>query len=235
MVKARIPRSRAHRLFAASAVSAVGLLLGAAACGTQVQAGPAVLGTKHPSAPSSLAAGAHSSAPVATEPSSVPTTSAFASGPGNTAATQATASPSAASTASSAGTGCASATGALAGSSITVCPAAAPVGAVVHVTIKGCTLVDPAAGLPEMAAVDLDFLGPASWLGTDGGGGANVSFSPRTGSTQATATFTIPATYTGGNENGGAYPTLKTTPGTGYSFETDPAGECNIHFTVTAS
>ena len=94
--------------------------------------------------------------------------------------------------------------------------------------------MDPSAGLPETAAAGLFFLGPDSWLGTNGGGGANVPFSPRVGSTQATATFTIPATYTGGNENGGAYPTLKTTPGTGYVFATDPAGECTIHFTVTA-
>ena len=86
-----------------------------------------------------------------------------------------------------------------------------------------------------MAAASLAFLGPNSWLGTNGGGGANVPFSPRTGSTQATAAFTIPATYTGGNENGGAYPTLKTTPGTDYTFTTDPAGECTIHFTVTGS
>lgn len=85
-----------------------------------------------------------------------------------------------------------------------------------------------------MAAASLSFLGPNSWLGTDGGGDANVAFSPRTGSTQATVAFTIPAAYTGGNENGGAYPTLKTTPGTDYTFTTDPAGECTIHFTVTA-
>jgi hypothetical protein len=45
-------------------------------------------------------------------------------------------------------------------------------------------------------------------------------FSPRTGS-EATATFTIPATYTGAREDG-AYPTLKVAPGTGYQFITDP-------------
>jgi hypothetical protein len=115
-----------------------------------------------------------------------------------------------------------------------VCPDAAPVGGVVHVTVKGCASVDPAAGLPELAAAALFFLGPDSWLGTDGGGGANVPLYPRTGSTEATATFTIPATYTGGNEKGGPYPTLTVTPGTHYNFVTDPAGECNVPFTVTA-
>jgi len=44
MVKARIPRSRAHRIVAASIVSTVGLL-NAAACGNQTQAAPAALGT----------------------------------------------------------------------------------------------------------------------------------------------------------------------------------------------
>jgi hypothetical protein len=105
----------------------------------------------------------------------------------------------------------------------------------VHVTIKNCAPVNPSAGLPEVAAASLSFLGPKSWLGTDGGGGANVPFTPRTGTTQATATFTIPATYTGGNENGGPYPTVKTTPGTSYVFTTEPAGECSVHFTVTGT
>ena len=81
-----------------------------------------------------------------------------------------------------------------------------------------------------MPAAGLFFLGPNSWLGTNGGGGANVKFAPTTGH-QATATFTIPATYTGGNENG-PYPTLTTKPGSGYEFVTDPAGDCNVHFTV---
>jgi hypothetical protein len=236
MVNARISRSQATRTIAAGAVSAVALL-SAAACGTQTQAAPTALGTGHSSTTSSPTAGARSSAPAATKSSSEPTTGTSASAlPATTkAAAPTTASSSAASTTSSAGNGCASAKGFLAGSSITICPAAAPVGAVVHITIKNCTTVDPAAGLPEMAAASLSFLGPNSWLGTNGGGGANVPFSPRTGSTQATAAFTIPATYTGGNENGGAYPTLKTKPGTNYTFTTDPAGECTIHFTVTGS
>jgi hypothetical protein len=129
--------------------------------------------------------------------------------------------------------GCTSASGSDPGSLITVCPGAAPVGAVVHLTIKNC-----GGGLPDVAAADLHFLGPASWLGTDGGGGATVPFAPRSGSTEATATFTIPATYTGGNENlssDSAYPTVETTPGTGYTFTTNPAGGCNVDFTVTAS
>ncbi|HEY6792066.1 MAG TPA: hypothetical protein VI365_32605 [Trebonia sp.] len=131
-------------------------------------------------------------------------------------------------------TGCATRNGALPNSSITVCPDAAPVGGVIHVTIKGCATVDPAAGLPQIPAAALFFLGPDSWLGTDGGGGANVPFFPTKDSTEATASFTIPATYTGGNEKGGPYPTLTVTPGTDYSLTTDPAGECNVPFTVTA-
>lgn len=236
MINARISRSQTHhRTIAACAVSAVALL-SAAACGTQAQAAPTALGTGHSSATSTPTTGAHSSAPSATNSSSK-TTGTSASAPTATtkAAAPTTTSHSATSTTSAAGTGCASAKGSLAGGSITICPAAAPVGAVVHITIKNCTTVDPAAGLPELAAASLAFLGPNSWLGTNGGGGANVPFSPRTGSTQATAAFTIPATYTGGNENGGAYPTLKTTPGTDYTFTTDPAGECTIHFTVTGS
>lgn len=133
-------------------------------------------------------------------------------------------------------TGCASspvASGASvqAGGSITVCPDAAPVGAVVHVTITGCAPTGP--GLPDVPAASLSFLGPDSWLGTNGGGGVNVKFAPQTGH-EATATFTIPATYTGGNENG-PYPTLTTKPGRGYEFVTDPAGECGVHFTVLSS
>ncbi|HEY1701780.1 MAG TPA: hypothetical protein VGG75_18905 [Trebonia sp.] len=110
-----------------------------------------------------------------------------------------------------------------------MCPDAAPVGSVVHVTIKGCA--PTGAGLPDLPAADLHFLGPDSWLGTNGGGGANVPFSPKTGF-EATATFTIPATYTGGEENG-TYPAVPVTPGTQYAFTTDPAGECSVPFTVT--
>jgi hypothetical protein len=126
---------------------------------------------------------------------------------------------------------CASATGAdIPDSSITVCPDAGPVGSVVHVTIKNCAPTGD--GLPDIPSAGLFFLGPKSWLGTNGGGGAYVPYSPQTGH-QASATFTIPATYTGGNQHG-PYPTLRVTPGTGYTFATDPAGECHIAFTVTA-
>jgi hypothetical protein len=118
--------------------------------------------------------------------------------------------------------------GAPTGGSITVCPDAAPVGGVVQVTITGCAPTGP--GLPNVPAAGLFFLGPGSWLGTNGGGGAFVNYAPETGN-QATATFTIPATYTGGNQNG-PYPTVATKPGSGYEFVTDPAGECNVHFTV---
>jgi hypothetical protein len=112
-----------------------------------------------------------------------------------------------------------------------VCPDADPVGSVVHVTIKGCA--PTGSGLPDLPAADLHFLGPKSWLGTNGGGGVNVPFSPTTGF-EATATFTIPATYTGSEENG-TYPAVPVTPGTRYAFMTDPAGECSVPFTVTGS
>ena len=84
-----------------------------------------------------------------------------------------------------------------------------------------------------MPAAGLFFLGPNSWLGTNGGGGKYVPYSPATGSREATTTFVIPATYTGGNQKG-PYPTLKTKPGS-YDFVTDPAGECTVPFTVTAA
>lgn len=118
--------------------------------------------------------------------------------------------------------------------SITVCPDATPVGGVVHVTIDNCATTDLGGPQPDIAAAELNFLGPGSWLGTNGGGGALVRFTPAQGSVRATAAFTIPATYQGGNENG-PYPTVKTKPGTGYTFTTDPAGGCTIHFTVTGS
>lgn len=176
----------------------------------------------HPTSapPSASAAAPPPSESATTTPSSAPSTSAPVSATNTTTGT--------------ATSGCASAAGALPGSSITVCPAAAPVGGVVQITIQGCAPVDPSADLPEVAAADLQFLGPQSWLGTGGGGGAHVPFSPPTGSTKATATFTIPATYTGGNETSANYPTLTTTPGTDYTFTTDPAGECNVPFTVLA-
>jgi hypothetical protein len=171
---------------------------------------------------------AHPGASAATSPATAPSTAAPATAPAASAPVATASTPATTSSAA----GCATATGSgLPDSSITVCPAAGPVGSVVHVTIKGCAPVGH--GLPDVPAAGLFFLGPDSWLGTNGGGGANVSYSPRTGS-GATATFTIPATYTGGNQDG-PYPTLTVMPGTGYEFITDPAGQCHIPFTVTAS
>lgn len=131
-----------------------------------------------------------------------------------------------------AGVDCATARGSLPDSSITVCPGSAPVGEAVRITIKGCIRFDRFTGLPEMPASDLFFLGPSSRLGS-GGGGIEVPFAPRVGSVVATATFTVPPTYVGGDEKGGSPPTLRTKAGSGYEFITDPAGACKVHFTVT--
>jgi len=169
------------------------------------------------------AATAQSSTP-ATVPSSAAPSVASVAAPAVTASVAATPTPASA-TAGCASTPAAKEAALPAGGSIIVCPDAAPVGAVVHVTIAGCA--------PDMPAAGLNFLGPSSWLGTNGGGGANVSYSPQTGF-RATATFIIPATYTGGNENG-PYPTLTTKPGSNYQFTTDPAGACYVPFTVLPS
>lgn len=176
--------------------------------------------TSPPAKPSASSA----AAPSVTAPSAIASATPTASAPVAVSPAPAKESPSA---------GCATAKGyGFTGSWITVCPAAGPVGSVVHVMIKDC--VPAAPGVEGIPAASMSFLGPKSWLGTNGGGGANVPFSPRTGST-ASATFVIPATYTGGNEKPGPYPTLKTRPGTGYEFITDPSGECAVRFTVTAS
>lgn len=184
---------------------------------------PAASPSTRPSIKSSARPSA--SAPTATSATSAPGSAEAPSNP--------PAAPSAATAAPTVppGSGCATTAGhdGVSGSSITVCPDAAPVGSVVHVTIKGCA--PTGAGLPDLPAADLHFLGPDSWLGTNGGGGANVPFSPKTG-LEATATFTIPATYTGSEKNG-TYPAVPVTPGTQYAFTTDPAGECSVPFTVT--
>jgi len=184
-----------------------------------------------PTAPAAASAATAPSTPApATSPTSAPSTTA----PVRSSTSAPAVSPSAPAAASSAPAptrSCASAPGAdIPDSSITVCPDAGPVGSVVHVTINHCA--PTGNGLPDLPAAGLFFLGPKSWLGTNGGGGAFVRYSPQTGH-QATATFTIPATYIGGNQHG-PYPTLRVTSGTGYTFTTDPAGECNIAFTVTA-
>lgn len=170
------------------------------------------------------------SAPTATVKSSAPVVTPSSTGPSSTVPVAPTSAPPPAA-AGCASSPAASGAGAQAGGSITVCPDAAPVGGVVHVTIAGCA--PTGSGLPDLPAAALAFLGPESWLGSNGGGGANVNFAPRTGH-EATATFTIPATYKGGNENG-PYPTLTTKPGSGYRFITDPAGECSVPFTVLSS
>jgi hypothetical protein len=183
-------------------------------------------------AASALATTSPATAPPAAAPTGPPGTAAPGAGSPGTASRAATpAATASAPAATPPAAGCATAAGAgLPKSSITVCPAAGPVGSVVRVAIKGCAPVG--AGLPDIPAAGLFFLGPDSWLGTNGGGGANVPYAPRTGSA-ATATFTIPATYIGGNEDG-PYPTLRVKPGAGYEFITDPAGQCHIQFTVTA-
>jgi hypothetical protein len=96
----------------------------------------------------------------------------------------------------------------------------------VHVTVAGC------AGIPNQPAGSLVFLGPDNWVGS-GGGGISVDFTPHTGH-QATATFTIPATYTGGYRPG-PNPTLAVKAGSGYYFATYPVGLCSVRFTVLAS
>jgi hypothetical protein len=185
-------------------------------------------------APTDPAASSAAIAPSAPVPATSPTTAPSTTAPVTSSASAPAASPSAQAAMTSATApppSCASAPGAdIPDSSITVCPDAGPVGSVVHVTIEHCA--PTGNGLPDLPAAGLFFLGPKSWLGTNGGGGAYVPYWPQTGH-QATATFTIPATYTGGNQHG-PYPTLAVTPGTGYEFATDPAGECHIAFTVTA-
>jgi hypothetical protein len=187
----------------------------------------AVVAACSSSAPTTSSLGA--SARTATAQSSTPAATPSFAAPSAGASVAATSAP------ASATAGCASSPAApgagLAGGSITVCPDAAPVGGVVHVTIAGCA--PTSSGLPDLPAAGLFFLGPDSWLGTNGGGGAEVDYAPKTGH-QATATFTIPATYTGGNPDG-PYPTLATKPGSDYQFVTDPAGECNVKFTVLPS
>ena len=108
--------------------------------------------------------------------------------------------PTSSATPSSPGGGCASeshpANFAFSGSpasSITVCPGHAAVGAVVHITLQGCNT-------PSRAPAALVFLGPSSWVGS-GGGGNPVPFRI-VGGDRFTASFTIPATYVGGDDRG---------------------------------
>ena len=219
-------RSAAIVVIACAATAAI------AACGpnTPVAAQSASALTTAPTAPAAASA---ATAPSTRVPATSPTTAGSTTASATPSASAPAVSPSAPgmSSAPAPAPSCASKPGAdIPDSSITVCPDAGPVGSVVHVTIKHCS--PTGNGLPDLPAAALFFLGPNSWLGTNGGGGAFVRYSPQTGP-EATATFTIPATYIGGNQHG-PYPTLQVKPGSGYQFATDPAGECNIAFTVTA-
>jgi hypothetical protein len=109
-------------------------------------------------------------------------------------------------------------------SSITVCPGRAAVGAMVHVTLRGCNT-------PSRAPAALVFLGPSSWVGS-GGGGNPVPFR-MVGSDRFTASFTVPATYVGGETGASPNPTLPVRPGDHYAFATYPAGICDVPLTVT--
>jgi hypothetical protein len=109
-------------------------------------------------------------------------------------------------------------------SSITVCPGRAAAGAVVHITLQGCNT-------PSRAPAALVFLGPSSWIGS-GGAGNPVPFK-MAGGDRFTATFTIPATYVGGETGASPNPTLPVRPGDHYAFATYPAGICDVPFTVT--
>jgi hypothetical protein len=111
-------------------------------------------------------------------------------------------------------------------SSITVCPGRAAVGAAVHITLQGCNT-------PSRAPAALVFLGPSSWVGS-GGGGNPVPFR-MVGSDRFTASFTIPATYVGGETGAAPNPALPVRPGDHYAFATYPAGICDVALTVTGS
>jgi hypothetical protein len=109
---------------------------------------------------------------------------------------------------------------------ITVCPGRAAAGAVVRVTLQGCNT-------PSRAPAALVFLGPSSWVGS-GGGGNPVPFR-MAGGDRFTATFTIPATYVGGENGASPNPTLPVRPGDHYAFATYPAGICDVPLTVTGA
>jgi hypothetical protein len=111
-------------------------------------------------------------------------------------------------------------------SSITVCPGHAAVGAVVRITLQGCNT-------PSRAPAALVFLGPSSWVGS-GGGGNPVPFR-MAGGDRFTATFTIPATYVGGENGASPNPTLPVRPGDHYAFATYPAGICDVPLTVAGA
>jgi hypothetical protein len=82
---------------------------------------------------------------------------------------------------------------------------------VVHITLRGCNI-------PSRPPAALVFLGPSSWIGS-GGAGNPVPFKAA-GGDRFTATFTIPATYIGGETGAAPNPTLPVRPGEHYGFAT---------------
>ena len=103
--------------------------------------------------------------------------------------------------------------------SITVCPAAAPVGAVVRVFGRGCHT-------PGSRTVLAVFLGPRAWVGSAGGG---VSIDIPVVQDRFSVAFRIPATYQAGGDTRRLVPVV---PGSGYAFAVYPAAECLVDFTV---
>lgn len=117
--------------------------------------------------------------------------------------------------------GCA--TGSGSHGSVTVCPAAGPVGTSVTLSGTGCRV-----NAHEVAGV---FLGPKDFFGA-GGGGERVSTQTLAGS-RFVGRFVIPANYTANDPtyDGKSVPS---SPGQ-YLFGFYPAGQCSVQFTVTAS
>jgi hypothetical protein len=97
---------------------------------------------------------------------------------------------------------------------------------VVRITLQGCNT-------PSRPPAALVFLGPSSFVGS-GGAGNPVPFK-MVGGDRATATFTIPATYVGGETGASPNPILPVGPGDHYAFATYPAGICDVPFTVTGA
>ena len=78
----------------------------------------------------------------------------------------------------------------------------------------------------------LGSLSLASSLAQGSAGGDAVPFKT-VGADRATAPFTIPATYVGGETGASPNPALPVRPGEHYAFATYPAGICHVPFTVT--
>ena len=101
---------------------------------------------------------------------------------------------------------------------LTVCPGAAPVGARVTITGKGCH-----------STSTLVFLGPGAYLGSGGGGNDIPMHSDSQGNFQLA--YTIPSTYESGGTS--SHP-VSTIPGNGYEFGSYPGDLCSAPFTVTS-